>query len=224
MHDSTLQEISVPVGLLQVSITGPKDQSESGERISFWWGLTSAAIALSRHLEARCTLQDKRIVELGCGLGLAGIAAGLLGAKVTFTDYVATALAHAEQNCRLNGVDSAMTDFVALDWEKPANIGRFDLVLGSEILYDYFTHSALIDLLGRILEPDGTILLADRKRLVVSRFLGRLAGKGFKCSEETISVHLEGFPDQDITIFTLIRPSTDFLREGYVSTPRKGHR
>lgn len=207
MHDSTIQEISLPIGRLRVSIAGPRDQAESGDRISFWWGLTSAAIALSRYLEAGGTLRGERIVELGCGLGLAGITAGLLGAKVTFTDYVVTALAHAELNCRLNGVRSAMTDFVTLDWEDPGDIGRFDLVLGSEVLYDYFTHSALIDLLGRILEPNGTILFADRKRLVVSRFLGRLTGKGFKCTEETMPVRIEGFPEQDVTIFALNRPT-----------------
>jgi predicted nicotinamide N-methyase len=207
MHDSTLQEISISIGRLRVFMAGPRDQSESGERISFWWGLTSAAVALSRHLEARGALRGERIVELGCGLGLAGITAGLLGAKVTFTDYVATALAHAEQNCRLNGVASAMADFVPLDWEDPGDIGKFSLALGSEILYDYFTHSALIDLLERILEPNGTILFADRKRLVVSRFLGRLAGKGFKCTEETIPVRIEGFPEQDITIFALNPPA-----------------
>lgn len=205
MHDSIDQEITLPIGSLNVRIAGPRDQAESGERISFWWGLTSAAVALSRHIEARGSLRGKRIVELGCGLGLAGVTAALLGATVTFTDYVSTALGHAERNCRLNGVDPTSVRFVTLDWEHQGDVDRFDVVLGSEILYDYFTHSALIKVLDRVLEPDGTILLADRKRLVVSRFLGRLAGKGFGCTEETVPVRIEGLPEQDVTIFTLSR-------------------
>lgn len=207
MHDSNLQDIAVSIGRLDVRVTGPREYSDSGERISFWWGLTSAAIAVSRHLEARGALRGRRVVELGCGLGLAGITAGLLGARITFTDYVSTALEHAERNCRLNGLDPRAADFVTLDWEQPEEIGRFDMVLGSEILYDYFTHSALIDVLRRIVEPSGTILLADRKRLVVSRFLGRLTAKGFPCVEETVTVRVEGFPEQDVTVFTLRGPT-----------------
>lgn len=205
MCDSSLREIGIQIGRLKLRIAGPRHQSESTERISLWWGLTSSAIALSQHLATRCSLRGERIVELGCGLGLAGITGGLLGAGVTFTDYVGSALTQAETNCRLNGVDPAMVDFVTLDWEQPKNIGRFSLVLGSEILYDYFTHSGLINVLGRVLDQGGTILLADRKRLVVSRFLGRLTRKGFSSYEETVSVRVAGFPEQDVTIFTLRR-------------------
>ena len=47
----------------------------------------------------------RRIVEVGCGLGLPGIAALACGLRVTFTDYDATALRFAADNARANGFE-----------------------------------------------------------------------------------------------------------------------
>ena len=88
LSNSAVDEISIPIGSLDVRMLAPRRREESDSRISFWWGITSAAIALARHMEARGSLRGQRVVELGCGLGLAGITAGLLGADVLFTDYV----------------------------------------------------------------------------------------------------------------------------------------
>ncbi|MFC1835845.1 methyltransferase [Thermodesulfobacteriota bacterium] len=183
----------------------PAVQEESGERISFWWSVTSSAIALAHELVAMGDLSGQRVVELGCGLGLAGVTAGKLGARVLFTDYVPEALELAERNCGLNGLATDKVEFKRLDWEEPGELGSFDLVLGSEILYDYFFHGSLIKLLGRIVEPEGVLMLADRTRLVVSRFIGRLRGSGFECSETVRRVRVEGFPEQEISVFCLSR-------------------
>ena len=117
--------------------------------------------------------------------------------------YVSDALAHAADNCRLNRVEENSTDFSILDWDAPHSVGKFDLVLGAEILYDYFFHRSLINLLDRIVAPKGRIILADRKRLVVSRFLGRLISTGFDCEEIQTAVRVKGFPEREISIFEL---------------------
>ena len=183
----------------------PRSREESDSRISFWWGITSSAIALARHIEASGLLRGQRVVELGCGLGLAGITAGLRGADVLFTDYMPEALEFARKNARLNGLADQTIKSALLDWEDPGKVGPFNVVLGSEILYDYFFHGSLIKLLQTILEPGGTIILADRKRLVVTRFLGRLADVGFRCVETQSQVSVAGFPEGEISIFTLDR-------------------
>lgn len=202
---SAVDEISVPVGSLDVRMLAPRCREESDSRISFWWGITSAAIALARHLEAGGSLSGRRVVELGCGLGLAGITAGLKGADVLFTDYVAEALEFAHKNAQMNGLTDQTVKSALLDWEDPGEVEPFNIVLGSEILYDYFFHGSLIKLLKTILGPGGTIVLADRKRLVVTRFLGRLVDMGFRCVETRSQVALPGFPEQEISIFTLDR-------------------
>ena len=205
LSNSAIDEIAIPIGSLDVRMLAPRRQEESDSRISFWWGVTSAAIALGRHMEARGSLRGQRVVELGCGLGLAGITAGLLGADVLFTDYVPEALDFARKNAELNGLTGQTIKTALLDWEDPGKMEPFNIVLGSEILYDYFFHGSLIKILQKIPEPGGTIILADRKRLVVTRFLGRLVDMGFRCVETRSQVALAGFPEQEISIFTLDR-------------------
>jgi len=205
MHSNkTVEEISIPVGDLLIRMLAPQDEADSDSRITFWWGITSAAVALARHIEShRQGFSGKRVIELGCGLGLAGITAGLAGAKVLFSDYMPKALEFAEKNARLNGLANGTFRTQVLNWEYPADLPKFDVVLGTEIVYDYFFHGALIGLLEGIVQPNGTIFLADRKRLCVSRFIGRMTNAGF-CSAETITrVALAGFPDQEISIFAL---------------------
>jgi predicted nicotinamide N-methyase len=198
-------ELTVPVGHLDVHMLVPAGREDLSDRITFWWGVTSSAVALSRHLEEMGSLAGESVVEVGCGLGLAGITAGLLGATVTFTDYVRDALDHAERNCEINGLNRDRRSFAVLDWEHPGQREQFSLVLGSEVVYDYFFHGALVKLLEVLVRPGGRILLADRKRLCVSRFLGRMIDKGFACRETTARVFLEGFPDHEVSIFALTR-------------------
>ncbi|HMK36753.1 MAG TPA: methyltransferase domain-containing protein [Desulfomonilaceae bacterium] len=196
----------VPVGSMEVRVIAPRISEESSSRISFWWGLTSASIALSRHVHSLGgNVSGKRVIELGCGLGLAGITAGLSGADVLFTDYVPSALDFSRKNAILNGLSDSHTRFHILDWEDSGELGTFDMILGSEILYDYFFHGSLVSIIRRCLAPDGVVLLADRKRLCVSRFMGRLASAGFSCWETVSTVTLSGFPCQEITVFSLSR-------------------
>ncbi len=211
MHSHRVPEeiqITLPIGDLNVRVLGPAEREESADRISFWWGLTSAAVALSRHLATMVDLRDERVVELGCGLGLAGVTAGLLGASVTFTDYMPEALEFAWKNCHLNGVDMARTQFVQLDWESPYDLKDYTMVIGSEIAYDYFTHSALIKLMEVLTAPGGRILLAERKRLAVSRFVGRLIDRGFSSTETRSVIDDPGLPSQEVTIFAIERPGS----------------
>src|SRR5262249_25299980 len=56
-------------------------------------------------------------LEVGCGLGLVGLAALARGLRTTFSDYDATALRFAADNARLNG----FTDFdlLQMDYRQP---------------------------------------------------------------------------------------------------------
>lgn len=198
-------EMLLTVGTLPLRLLIPGVREESSERISFWWHVTPAAIALAGHLAEKGNLSGIQVIELGCGLGLPGITAAMLGANVLFTDCVPEALEFAESNARLNGISAGVADFRILDWEDTRNLPLFDIVLGSEILYDYFYHNPLLKLLDRVLKADGVIYLADRKRLVVSRIIGRLRDAGFMASERTVTVELDSFPSQEIQIFQATR-------------------
>jgi predicted nicotinamide N-methyase len=206
--DDQPTEIEVPIGALSVHMNAPFAAEDEPDRLTFWWGITSSAVALARHLESVGKIEGERVLELGCGTGLAGVTAGLLGGRVTFTDYVEEALSFARRNSRLNGLNDEDMSFTILDWENPTQKEPFSLVLGAEVVYDYYLHGSLLVVLEHMLALNGRIMLADRKRLCVSRFMGRMINRGFVCEETTSRVVAAGFPDQEITIFTLKREGT----------------
>jgi predicted nicotinamide N-methyase len=195
---------AIPLAHSTIELAGPQHAEEDDTRILFWWAATSAAVELAAHMEAMAgSLQGKRVVELGCGLGLPGIAAGMQGADVHFTDYSADALKFTEVNAAANGLDRNRTQFSVYDWANPSDIGRFDFVIGAEILYDYFFHSELLKVINLVCRPTGSVIIAERKRLSVDRFLGRAIRAGFSCGSESRMVESAGFPSQHIHLFTL---------------------
>ncbi len=192
---------SLKIGDRTIKLTIPGNRKESEDRISFWWGVTTSSIALSEEILKKGNLSKLDVLELGSGIGLSGIAAALAGARVVFSDYVQDALEHCRTNCELN-LDSLETvDFMRLDWENPGELTRFHMIIGAEILYDYFFHSSLIRILNGALKPGGLVILADRKRLVVSRFMGEMTRQGFLCKEQSQIVDRPGFPKQSVSVF-----------------------
>lgn len=193
------------IGSLNVKMVLPGSQPESNDRISFWWGLTTSAVALARYIESELNVSGKDVLELGAGVGLPGLVACLKGAKVTFSDYVEKALDTARSNAVANGAKNDNITFLTMDWESPGQLGTFDIIIGAEIVYDYFFHSSLIDLINRALKQNGSLIIVDRERMVVNRFMGRLTRNGFRPEKKTVSISEEGLPNQAVTIYKLRR-------------------
>jgi predicted nicotinamide N-methyase len=183
----------------------PPQREDIGEWITYWWEVSSAAAALAGHLITRADLSGVRVMELGCGLGPAGLCAALAGADVLFTDGDQESVDRALANARLNGAQAHRIHGRVVDWEAPGDLPKFDMIVGAEILYEYYFHGALLDVCDHALVSNGSVILADRKRLCVERFLGRLRGRGFSGVESTTRVDLPGFPKQDVSLFTLRR-------------------
>ena len=73
----------------------------------YWAHLWSGAVVLA----AAVPRSARRVLELGCGLGLPGLTAARRGARVTFVDRVPAALAFVRASARANGL--AAVDLVA---------------------------------------------------------------------------------------------------------------
>jgi hypothetical protein len=98
------------------------------------------------HLVARDDLTGMRVVELGCGVGLTGLAAAALGARVVLTDRDSHVLAQAAANIDLNKPAlleaGGRAATFKLDWRDSAALqmllrehGPFDLIVASDVLY-----------------------------------------------------------------------------------------
>jgi predicted nicotinamide N-methyase len=161
-HDLVLQSIELPGGPLR--IWQPSEAAELPDDGAVEWApiapfsavLWRSGVALAGELEER-DLRGRRIVELGCGLGVPSIAAARTGADVLATDMDAEAIELLGRNAAENGV--ALETAVAA-WSDPEEIverGPFDLVVAADVLYERQSVGPLLSLLPR-LAPDALIV------------------------------------------------------------------
>ncbi|MEA2404121.1 MAG: hypothetical protein QOE08_768, partial [Thermoleophilaceae bacterium] len=135
--------------------------------VPYWSVLWRSGVALGREV-AGADLSGKRVVELGCGLGVPSLVAAIGGAKVLATDEDREALELLERNARENGVD---VETARVDWAAPDELvarGPFDLVLASDVLYDPSPAGALLPLLPRLGDE---VWLADPGRQAATPWL-----------------------------------------------------
>jgi predicted nicotinamide N-methyase len=128
-----------------------------------------------------------RAIDLGCGLGTAGIAAGLRGWHVTFTDYDPEAVEFAAHNARRNGVPAERVRAIHMDWRAPV-AEKFPWVLASDVLYERRLHALLLDAIEKLLAPGGTAWVSDPQRTSAENFPLAAVERGFK----VVTINLEG--------------------------------
>ena len=155
-----------------------EEDFELDERLPYWAVIWPSAIALSRCILGR-DLTGKRVIELGCGVGLPSTVALDLGAEVTATDHYEVALDFARQNTKANTGKELKT--AHLDWHSPAGdgLGQFDLVLAADVLYEQRNVPALAALIPDLLAPDGEALVSNPGRRDTPEFHKAMQSKGF---------------------------------------------
>ena len=134
-----------------------------------YWGLLWAAAPKTAEL-ILCHKWPARLktIELGCGIGLTGIAAMRAGLNVTFADHSSAAVSMALENVRLNQLPEAKG--LTFDWNDPPN-ETFDFAFASDVLYDARGHQPLLKTLDRILHADGVAWIGDAGRTNAPKFV-----------------------------------------------------
>jgi predicted nicotinamide N-methyase len=139
------------------------------EFLPYWAELWPSGLALARHVAA-LELQGRRVLELGCGLGLPALAATLRGADVLATDWAEDAIELLRRNAERNGV---FLRVARVRWSEPEPLLRaapWDLVLGADLLYEARNAEQLAGLLPGL---GGEVLLAEPGRPYAKEFLER---------------------------------------------------
>ena len=147
-----------------------EESFEHEEFLPYWAELWTSAVALAHDVSLR-SLSGRRTLELGCGLGLPSIAAALAGGRVLATDWSPDAVRAATANASRNGVD---VETLQCSWAEPEAIverAPWPLVLASDVLYERRNVELLLDLLPRLVDETGLVLLADPGRVTAERFL-----------------------------------------------------
>lgn len=156
-----------------------------------WPAAEGLSIYLNEHSEL---VKDKTVLELGCGLGYPSLVATHLGGKVLATDFHPDVEEYFLRNCRHSNLTC---DYLRLNWrEDKQDIGLFDIVMGSDVLYESKHASEVVKGLIRFLKPGGKILLSDPGRNYLQPFLEAMKNEGFFEESELISVK-----DKEVFVF-----------------------
>jgi predicted nicotinamide N-methyase len=163
--------------------------------------LWPAAIALAHEVATR-ELAGKRILELGAGTGLPGIVAASRGARVVQTDRQQLVLHICKQNAQRNGVTTI--EHRTGDWTAWDDGERYDVILGSDILYAEPVHPDLRRIFDTNLAPNGTLLIADPFRETSMKLLETMETEGWRVTMDKWTVGLVP-PPRPVGVFTLSR-------------------
>jgi predicted nicotinamide N-methyase len=124
------------------------------EFLPYWAELWPAARALA---DALPDVRGLRVVELGCGLGVASLVAAANGAVVTATDWSPDAIELLRTNAARNGLTMKAE---VRDWRSPWE-ARFDLALAADVLYERRNVEPVLERLHE-LAPEALVGLAGR--------------------------------------------------------------
>jgi ETFB lysine methyltransferase len=174
------------------------------ERLPYWADLWPSAVVLARRVAAMRS-DGRALLELGCGAGLVAAAAALSGFDVTATDYYEDSLLFTRLNVARNGGSDPMVRLV--DWRDfPPDLGTFDVVVASDVLYEH-TYGALVAAaIARVLRPTGLAILADPGRIAAGDFVDAARRHGLEVWTADRVRYAHGDATQTIDLYELWWP------------------
>ena len=150
---------------------------------------------LAARLGARTVRKTDRILEIGCGLWLASLVGHRAGADVTASDCHPLAGRFLAQNLVLNDLGpmkyrhgqwpGVVLPRDAIDERAPVVVhGEFDLIIGSDVLYERDERGQLADFIARLAAPVAEVWIVDPNRGNRSHFHRNMARHGFRMEED----------------------------------------
>ena len=186
----------VQVGGHLWSILGPADpdslidaiQPNDDDRLPYWAQLWPSGQVLAEAVLTTDTLAGRRVLELGCGLGLTAAAALVTGADLLAVDCEPDALAFAAYNVRALAGAALVTKLG--NWRGPDPCAwlepPYDVVLAADVLYERRDVKPLAALVPRLLAAGGWLWLAEPRREAGGRFVALLREAGWRDSVESV--------------------------------------
>jgi len=143
----------------------------------YWAYMWPGAYLLAEAVERESWPEGTKALEIGCGLGLAGLVALGRGLRVRFTDYDEAPLQFVNQSAEANGFEPAAYSTARLDWrELPDEC--YPVILGADVLYESRLVPMVADLLAKLLEPEGVALIAGPYRVATEGLRDCLEERG----------------------------------------------
>ena len=182
----TTRQVTLPEGTFELTVpAAPDDFLEDREvqmanarddYMPYWPYLWPASLSMATAVMSVEWTPNRPVLELGCGIGLVGLAALAQGLDVTFSDYDRTAIKLAVYNARKNGFPNASS--LLLDWRDPPQL-EFPIILASDVLYESGNQSLILDVVATTLAGDGACWIGDPGRHETRSFFWKARERGF---------------------------------------------
>jgi predicted nicotinamide N-methyase len=185
---------------------------EADEYMPYWADLWPAARMLAKVILKETWTPGIAALEVGCGLGLPGIAALSRGLRVTFSDYDPCALRFAADNARLNGHDDF--SLLQLDWRHPPDSLQAPVILASDLIYELRNVVPLVAFVKKVLAPGGICLLTDQDRIPSHALRQTLEEEGLSFATSTLRAGEPGGRRLKGTLYRITGPLSSARHPG----------
>lgn len=171
------------------------------ERLPYWADLWPSAIVLAAAV-AREEGGGRRLLELGCGLGLVAAAAMLAGYETLATDYYEDALRFTTANAMKAAGRAPAVRLV--NWRAlPKDLGRFDRIVAADVLYEKDYAELVARVLARTLARSGCATIADPGRVAAPEFVRQCETRGLSVSRRRPVPYEDGAAKQRIQLYDI---------------------
>jgi predicted nicotinamide N-methyase len=154
-----------------------------------WPSSRVLALAMLTH-----PIEGLRVLEIGAGLALASLVMHRRGGDVTVSDWHPLTEEFLRHNLALNGLGPM--PYQAGNWESTAAtdnpaLGRFDLIVGSDLLYERQQPAQLAAFIYRHAAPEAEVIIVDPDRGNRAAFGRDMAALGFVLNMQAADRQLE---------------------------------
>jgi len=189
----TVGEFTIRLRMLrdldQFADTGGRAEEAGISKEAFpLFGIVWASSEVLSRLMLGYDLTNKRVLEIGCGMALASHVMNAMGVDITAMDIHPVTEELITSNAMLN--DAPRIPFLNASWGDDTSIlGKFDLIVGSDVLYEPKHIKTLAAFLDRHAGPASEVLIVDPDRGQLEEFQANMSAAGF--TRETFSPDFE---------------------------------
>lgn len=139
-----------------------------------------SSLVLAHHM-IDYDIGSKKVLEIGCGTALSSLLLNKLNVDITATDYHPEAESFLNRNTALNGDN--VIPFHRTAWSDSNNdLGRFDLIIGSDILYQDEHVELLTEFIGAHSNSKCEVVIVDPGRGRKNKLAKKLHKLGYVAS------------------------------------------
>lgn len=136
-----------------------------------------SSLVLAHHI-FNYDIGSKRVLEIGCGTALSSLLLNKQHVDITATDNHPEVENFLNRNTDLNG--DSLIPFERTSWaDNNDSLGRFDLLIGSDLLYEDEHIELLAEFIEEHSNPECEVIIVDPGRGRKSKFAKRLLEFGY---------------------------------------------